>query len=105
MRGGEPWQLFDLREDPYEQENLLEKDVSKSLAQELHGYLRNTLAETDDLYPLKPAFGHDGLNLPLNEKQGKMYCRETAPLTMIHSSAMGVPAKHRLGTGRLSRPS
>ncbi|MFB6217983.1 MAG: sulfatase-like hydrolase/transferase, partial [Halobacteriaceae archaeon] len=58
--GGEPWQLFDLEEDPHEEENLLDGDPPDA-ARELHGHLRDRLAATGDTYGLKPAFGHDGL--------------------------------------------
>ena len=61
--GAEPWQLFDLEADPYEQENLLAGGAGEhaALAGELHGHLRDTLAGTDDDYALAAAFGH-----PLN---------------------------------------
>jgi arylsulfatase A-like enzyme len=61
--GGEPWQLFDLESDPYEQENLLDDPdaAAERVAGELHGHLRVRLDETGDTYGLKPAFGHDGL--------------------------------------------
>lgn len=60
--GGRPWQLFDLREDPYEQENLIDDEGHVAVARKLHGYLRDRLLETDDDYVLQPAFGHDGCN-------------------------------------------
>ncbi|MFB6135615.1 MAG: sulfatase [Halobacteriaceae archaeon] len=63
MRGGEPWQLFDLREDPYEQENLVDDDAHEDVAHELHGRLRDALDRYDDPYGLRAAFGHDSLNV------------------------------------------
>jgi arylsulfatase A-like enzyme len=58
VNGGEPWQLFDLEADPYEQENLLGN--REDLATRMHGLLRDALVEYDDGYSLAPAFGHDG---------------------------------------------
>jgi arylsulfatase A-like enzyme len=63
MYGAEPWQLFDLEEDPYEQHNLLEEASDQQLAERLHGTLRTMLDDTDDTFPLQPAFGHPGLNM------------------------------------------
>lgn len=60
--GGEPWQLFDLAADPYEQNNLV--DSATDRAADLHGTLRDRLIETNDDYVLDPAFGHAGLNQP-----------------------------------------
>lgn len=61
--GGEPWQLFDLLEDPYEQENLIGNESYHAIATDLHTCLRNVLVASDDAYVLKPAFGQPGLNL------------------------------------------
>ena len=60
--GGEPWQLFDLEEDPYEQKNVVETEPA--VAGTLHGKLRTRLSETADDYVLEPAFDHPGLNQP-----------------------------------------
>ena len=62
--GGEPWLLFDLDEDPYEQENLIDDFNAESVARDLHGLLRDRIAATGDDYVLAPAFGHQGLNRP-----------------------------------------
>lgn len=62
MEGGEPWQLFDLQADPYEQNNLLEGQSVPDVAERLHESLRTKLQSVDDTYPLRPAFGCDGLN-------------------------------------------
>jgi arylsulfatase A-like enzyme len=59
--GGEPWQLFDLREDPYEQENLIDDPEYEDMARNLHGHLREELVRTDDDYALEAAFGHSAL--------------------------------------------
>lgn len=61
--GGEPWQLFDLLEDPYEQENLVDDPAHEAVARRLHGHLRAALVDTDDDYALAPAFGHDPLHV------------------------------------------
>jgi arylsulfatase A-like enzyme len=56
---GQPWQLFDLVEDPYEQHNLLEDPAFADVAAEMHGHLRDALVDLGDDYALDPAFGHD----------------------------------------------
>ena len=61
---GEPWQLFDLEEDPYEQKNLIDDPDYRDVAQQMHGRLRDALIEYDDQYALGPAFGYDSLNTP-----------------------------------------
>jgi arylsulfatase A-like enzyme len=63
-RGGEPWQLFDLETDPYEQHNLLDDPEATDTARDLHGKLRAALNEYGDDYALEPAFGHEALNTP-----------------------------------------
>lgn len=65
--GGEPWQLFDLADDPYERINLVDRADYRGRASELHAQLRQILVASDDAFVLKPAFGQDGLNLwPVN---------------------------------------
>nr|WP_197092894.1 sulfatase [Haloferax gibbonsii] len=61
---GEPWQLYDLQEDPYEQHNLVDDPEYRDVAREMHGRLRDALIEYDDQYALDAAFGHDSLNTP-----------------------------------------
>jgi len=61
QRGAEPWQLFDLQADPYEQENRIDDEET---AARLHGLLRARLVATGDDYALSGAFGHPPLNLP-----------------------------------------
>ena len=56
--GAHPWQLFDLRQDPYELHNLLDDSAHVTIAAELHGQLRAALAASYDDYSLDPAFGH-----------------------------------------------
>jgi arylsulfatase A-like enzyme len=51
---GSPWQLFDLREDPFEQHNLLSTSEGRRQAVELHEWLAAMLAEREDLYTLRP---------------------------------------------------
>jgi arylsulfatase A-like enzyme len=60
--GGEPWQLFDLHEDPHEQNNLVDDPDHEATARRLHGHLRDALVRTGDDYELRPAFGHRALN-------------------------------------------
>ena len=60
IRGGEPWQLFDLAADPYERRNLVDDPAYANVATRMHGLLLATLERTADDYRLKPAFGHDG---------------------------------------------
>lgn len=58
---GEPWQLFDLRADPYEQRNVVADSDYEAVAAELHGLLRDRLVETEDDFVFAGAFGHDPL--------------------------------------------
>jgi len=60
--GGEPWQLFDLDEDPYEQENLIDDSQYEDVAHDMHGLLRDAIVRSGDDYVLEPAFDHEGLN-------------------------------------------
>jgi arylsulfatase A-like enzyme len=55
----EPWQLFDLAEDPYEQANVIEDPAYGDVAAEMHGHLREALVELGDDYALEAAFGHE----------------------------------------------
>jgi len=63
-RGGEPWQLFDLREDPYEQHDLVDDPDHEEITRGMHGRLRDALLDSGDDFALAPAFGHDALNTP-----------------------------------------
>jgi arylsulfatase A-like enzyme len=60
--GGKPWQFFDLRRDPYEQQNLIDDPARAEDIAHHHRLLRELLASTDDHYVLAPAFGCPGLN-------------------------------------------
>lgn len=60
--GGEPWQFFDLANDPLEMTNLLDDPAWRSEVAAHHRLLRHRLVETVDHYVLKPAFGEAGLN-------------------------------------------
>jgi len=64
QEGAEPWQLFDLAEDPYERCNLLDDDENEALARDMHSHLREALVQYGDDYALEPAFDQDALNLP-----------------------------------------
>jgi len=61
--GAKPWQLFDLEDDPYEQDNLVENPDYEDVARELHGHLREHLVNSTDTYRLAPAFGHEGVGV------------------------------------------
>jgi arylsulfatase A-like enzyme len=61
-RGGDPWQFFDLRADPYEQRNLIGDPAREGEIAHHHRLLRERLAETYDHYVLAPAYGCAGLN-------------------------------------------
>jgi len=61
--GGQPWQFFDLENDPYEMHNLIDDPASAEEVRRHHQLLRERLVETGDHYVLAPAFGIDGLNL------------------------------------------
>jgi arylsulfatase A-like enzyme len=50
---GLPWQLFDLKEDPYEMNNLIESSDYEDIARLLHEELRSELVRTDDHFILK----------------------------------------------------
>jgi arylsulfatase A-like enzyme len=61
--GGKPWQFFDLENDPYEMENLIDDPNFKNEIIEHHKLLRKLLVETGDHYVLATAHGIEGLNL------------------------------------------
>lgn len=60
--GGEPWQFFDLENDPHEMHNLVENPEWQERIGHFHRLLRERLVETGDHYVLRPAFGQPGLN-------------------------------------------
>ena len=55
--GAKPWQLFDLRADPYEMTNLVDLPEHMDVAREMHRRLTALLDETGDDYALASAFG------------------------------------------------
>jgi len=61
--GGRPWQFFDLAEDPWEKQNLLDNRAYQQEITQHHGFLLNRMKETNDHFVLLPAFGHEGLNI------------------------------------------
>ena len=61
--GAEPWQLFDLQEDPHELRNLVHDPQHRDIASQLHGRLLRALADSHDDYTVTPAFGHPGYRL------------------------------------------
>lgn len=61
--GAEPWQLFDLERDPFEQANLVADPAHRATAADLHARLASLLRLSADDYALKPAFGACGCNL------------------------------------------
>ena len=60
--GAEPFQFFDLEEDPYEMTNLIGNPSMVDEIKHHHQLLRNLLVETEDDYVLKSHFGIAGLN-------------------------------------------
>jgi len=60
--GGKPWQFFDLDEDPYEMNNLVDSEEHRSEVARHHQLLIDRMAETEDHFILLPAFGCDGYN-------------------------------------------
>lgn len=63
VNGGTPWQFFDLQTDPFEMNNLVRDPAWTAEIARHHEWMRARMAETGDLYILKPAWGCDGLNL------------------------------------------
>lgn len=60
--GSDPWQFFDLQEDPLEMNNLIHDPAHQDLIAQHHGWLYDRLLETADHFVLKPAFGYEGVN-------------------------------------------
>ncbi len=55
--GARPWQLFDLETDPFEMENLVDREDCAGLARQLHEQLAELLETTGDDFALGEAFG------------------------------------------------
>jgi arylsulfatase A-like enzyme len=62
-RGAQPWQFFDLQEDPHELHNRLGDAALQPLIADHHRWLRERMAETLDDAALAAAYGQPGLNL------------------------------------------
>lgn len=61
--GGTPWQFFDLDNDPYEMNNLIDTPDAHDEIIRMHQLLRQRMIETGDHYVLAEAWGIAGLNL------------------------------------------
>ena len=61
--GGKPWQFYDIINDPYEMENLIDNPKYKEEIIKHHKLLRNLLIKTHDHYVLADSFGIEGVNL------------------------------------------
>lgn len=62
--GAEPWQFYDLHEDPYELNNLVADPNAQELVKAHHIMLVDRLAQANDDYPIAEAFGVPGANVP-----------------------------------------
>ncbi len=62
LSGGKPWQFFDLQNDPFEMDNLIDDLVYADEIAEHHKMLRDKLEETEDYFVLAKAFGEPGFN-------------------------------------------
>jgi arylsulfatase A-like enzyme len=58
----QPWQFFDLEEDPYELNNLISDATSAALIRRHHQWLRERMDATGDYAWLDAAFGCESLN-------------------------------------------
>ncbi len=61
--GGEPWQLFDLKNDPGEMNNLINSPNDRDCAAHLHRLLCERVIETEDHFVLLPAYDSEGVNV------------------------------------------
>ena len=61
--GAEPWQFFDLKNDPYEMRNLIEDPAWADEIGRHHELLRARLEETLDPFVLRPAWSREGYNV------------------------------------------
>ncbi len=59
----EPWLFFDLQNDPYEMNNLIDDPQWDGEKARLHELLRARLLETDDPFVLSSAWGCEGINV------------------------------------------
>ncbi len=63
ISGGKPWQFYNIENDPYEMENLIDNPHYTDEIIRHHMLLREKLMKTSDSYVLAAAFGIEGLNL------------------------------------------
>jgi arylsulfatase A-like enzyme len=63
LHGATPWLLYDLHEDPYELNNLVEQRDHRDTAARLHRQLCDALLHYRDDFPIQPAFDHPGQHL------------------------------------------
>ena len=61
--GGKPWQFYDMINDPYEMENLIDDPKFKDEIIKHHKLLRDSIIKTYDHYVLADAYGIKGVNL------------------------------------------
>ncbi|MEM6820636.1 MAG: sulfatase/phosphatase domain-containing protein [Verrucomicrobiota bacterium] len=61
-KGGTPWLLFDLENDPDELDNLINEPNYQNVAKECHQKLRQLLFDSDDFFVLAPAYEQSGFN-------------------------------------------
>ena len=69
--GGKPWQFFDLQEDPYEMNNLVDDPGAEAEVARHHRLLIDRMVETEDHFILLPAFGCEGVNCWDGIEEGK----------------------------------
>ena len=62
--GAEPWQLYDLEQDPYELRNLVQDPAHQELAAQLHQQLLNLLKTSGDDFPVAPSFHYPSQHIP-----------------------------------------
>lgn len=60
--GSRPWQFFDLHNDPYQMNNLVDAPEYRDLVARYHRVLRDHIISTGDHYLLSEAFGCESLN-------------------------------------------
>jgi arylsulfatase A-like enzyme len=61
--GGNPWQFYDIKNDPYEMNNLINDLNYQNQIVSHHRMMYKRMIETRDHYVLAPSYGIDGLNL------------------------------------------
>jgi len=61
---GVPWQFFDLKQDPFERNNLIDAPPYQTEIARHHRFLLDRMRETGDHFTLLPTFGCSGFNMP-----------------------------------------